>query len=508
MKMQTKKIREQGSVLMTALLTITVLTMLCATSLYVTTQNANGTTQTTSWQQSLAGAEAAIDQAINALNTGTWSVAGSGNTWYRVTGSLPSGGKPTDTSTTATGYPGTGQYNWCNPTTMALTGEASNSVSMWVTVDKAGLAVDQYGNQPYRIRALGVVDAPGPPRVSNQKLDNDLRKISLQYDRFSTSGPGTIATPQAARRIEVIVTPVSKNIWARGITLRGQIQMSGGGWIDSFDSTSTFKSTNGQWDINKRQSHGDVGTANSTGSNLSQTYLYGSLAWSGPAVQNIQNVQGAKVTPFTPDIPDTSDPGPWGPGSYTNLTDPNGGKTITLANATNANNPQKYKFNAITVPGSNVFQINDDGSGNTNYVVIWVTGKINVSGTAVFRQSPKVHTVIYVDNDVTVSGGGVENQSGVAANFTIIGVGNNHALNISGTSNFTGAVNAPGFTATVSGSADFSGGLVAKSLNISGTGSFHYDEALNTYGNSNILSNYAYASWFEDNSDPARSMTY
>jgi hypothetical protein len=45
-------------------------------------------------------------------------------------------------------------------------------------------------------------------------------------------------------------------------------------------------------------------------------------------------------------------------------------------------------------------------------------------------------------------------------------------------------------------------------INISGTASVHYDEALAAYGNSTSLGNYAYGRWFEDNSDPARGITY
>jgi len=73
---------------MMVLMTITILTLLCATSLYVTSQDANATTQTTSWQQSIAGAEAAVDRAMNALNTtGKDPAAWAG--WYTVT---PAGG--------------------------------------------------------------------------------------------------------------------------------------------------------------------------------------------------------------------------------------------------------------------------------------------------------------------------------------------------------------------------------------------------------------------------------
>ena len=92
MKIETKR-QENGSILVIALLTITILTMICAVSLHVTTQTTNATTQTTSWQQSMSGAEAAVDQAMKALNTNTWTG------WYPVSSSSLPSGQPSPTTT-------------------------------------------------------------------------------------------------------------------------------------------------------------------------------------------------------------------------------------------------------------------------------------------------------------------------------------------------------------------------------------------------------------------------
>src|SRR5689334_15503851 len=122
--------RQRASVLMTSLLTITILTMICATSLYITSQNGNATSQTTSWQEALTGAEAGVDQAINALNTSSWSG------WYKVTppgGSLPQS-QPTPGAPNASDTPASGKYNYYT-SNFALQGEASNTVTYWVTID-------------------------------------------------------------------------------------------------------------------------------------------------------------------------------------------------------------------------------------------------------------------------------------------------------------------------------------------------------------------------------------
>jgi hypothetical protein len=51
------------------------------------------------------------------------------------------------------------------------------------------------------------------------------------------------------------------------------------------------------------------------------------------------------------------------------------------------------------------------------------------------------------------------------------------------------------------------GALISDTLTISGSASFHFDESLLS-GASTSVGNYAFASWFEDNSDPTRSITY
>src|SRR3954452_5734171 len=60
--------KEKGSVLITALMTITIITMICATSLFIASQNTNTGMQTAGWQQALTGTESGIDAAVRALN--------------------------------------------------------------------------------------------------------------------------------------------------------------------------------------------------------------------------------------------------------------------------------------------------------------------------------------------------------------------------------------------------------------------------------------------------------
>ncbi len=492
MKLATPK-HPAGSVLVTTILTVTLMALICSAALVVTSQTATTSMQTASWHQALTGAEAAADQAMNALNTDNW--AG----WYTVTGapskSQPSGG------VAATAKPTAGKYNYYIPPALTVPGEGGTNLTMWTTVDNGGLPLDQNGNQAFRIRAAGTAAIAGPARASMNKLDNQLRKISLIRDNQAGT---TVANPQATRRIEIIALPVAQSIWVRAMLLRNQITMSGGGIIDSFDSTNPFKSTNGLYDITKRQNHGDVATINTNGaSDLKNTYVYGSLAYSGAAVKNTTNVQGTISTPFTATVPDTVKP-TWPNGTYTSLSNGNPG---TLTAGTKLS-PAKYKIGTLTVPGGNVLTINPSNSGvDNNYIEVWVTGKFTTSGSGYITQDPNVHVKYIVEGDITVSGSSFSNQSGLAKNLEIVGIGAGKCT-ISGGGNFIGTINAPGYDLTVSGSSNLSGAFIANSMNISGGASVHYDESLAKNGTSTTLGNYAYGSWFEDNSAAKRGLLF
>jgi hypothetical protein len=492
---------ERGSVLVTALITITILTLICATSLYIASQNTNAGMQTASWQQALSGAESAVDQAFDALNSGAWTG------WKTVNGSPPTT-KPTGGSN-ANGPPPSTKYNYLIPSNITFQQgvEGNNSVSSWVTIDTAGLPVDNsHPAQWYRVRATGSAGAPGQKRVSNQRLDDDLRKLSLIFDR---KAGGTVSSPVASRTIEVIAAPQTTNIFAYGIVLRTSLSMQGNTFIDSFNSGDNQKSTNGQWDLTKRQSHGNVATVNSTGSNLNNEPIYGNLAYSGPVVKGTGGVTGGIYTPFNTSPPATSDP----PASWTALLLPANtyagtpGSNSLSATGTTPNNPTRVKINGdFTVNGGAFTISNGNGGNNAAYIEVWVSG--NFKTTSTLTQNSSVHVTWYVDGNITTGGGSYTNQNGTALYTTFIGVGTGNTVTISGNSTFIAAVNAPGDDITVSGTGDLSGSLAGNSLSMTGSGNIHYDEALAANGNSTLIGNYAFASWFEDNSDPTRGLTY
>jgi Tfp pilus assembly protein PilX len=516
-------IRERGSVLIIALLTITILTLICATSLHVTSQNATAGMEVSSWQQALTAAESGIDAAVRALNDDSQGYSNNAWThWVSVNQTVTSGtyGLPTTEPTTSSSptasaapKPSPGAtYNYLPSTQLTVTfpgsSEGATTVSAWVTIDTAGLdkTKDTNGKQWYRIRAAGSANLSGPTRVSNNRLDNDLRNtVALRFNR--KTGSSTNLGP--TRTLEVIMQPLSQNGWARGITLKSWISMGGGtSVVDSYDSSNSAKSTNHLYDSTKRQSHGDIGSLNSAGSSdLRSSYVYGSLSYSGSTVKNTTHVQGTISSPFSVAIPQPTPPTGWPSLPAGNIftgggsNPPNGG----VFNSGNGPGAGKYyKINGdltVSSSGQPMHLVQQDTSGNDE-IYIWVTGKLTTSGSGYINQDQYVHVYWYVGGDITLSGQSFQNHTGLAANNTIVGYGTNNKLTISGSSDFIGTFNTPGYATTISGGGSVAGALIANNLTISGGSGLHYDEALGGGGGSLAVGNFAYASWFEDNAIP------
>ena len=523
---------QKASVLIVALLTITIMTLICATSLYIIGQNAGSGAQTAGWQQALTAAESGVDVAIRSLNATATGGGAPWTNWKQVSSALPTSGsgysfEPSGGST-ASALPGTSAYNYLPSSALPINltnTEGATSTSFWVTIDTAGTtALNPSGSsQWYRIRSTGQTKYPVNSsltrRRSNNRLDNELRNsIAL-----ITNKTNTFTQPTITRTVEVIVQPqvgtTTTSPWGgKGLYLKSALTMSGGGSIGHYNSstvpTATFVSSPTTY-RSTDYTETLVGMMNANGSNLSNTYVYGGIAYSttGSAPQNASHVLGSITTPFTATPPSLSDP-TWTPDiSYT------GGGSLPFSSISAPNSSYndeahayKVKINGnFTVPGGKTLAINapSGGNGATTYIEFWVTGSFTTSGSGYITQAPNVHVTYIVDGSVTTSGGSFNNQSGFPGNtqFAVVGSG---SVTCSGSANMIATIEAPNSAVTVSGTGLFIGSLIGNTMNISGGASYYYDDALTNWtggvGNTttSATNSYAFASWFEDNSDPNR----
>ncbi len=380
---------------MAAILSFTIISMVGATVLYTVSQNTNSGLQAAMWQQALDGAESAGYRAITALNKAADGDSNAWAGWYSVALSggasppttKPSGGTPLTAGAISPSSATNAYYYFIPPDITLSQGEGNNTLSSWVTVDTGGtsMPLDLNGKQWYRIRAAGQANGLGLKRVSNQRLDNALRNgLSLFRDRKAGTNLAQTDALRATRNIEVIMKPLPPNSssWPYGVLLRGSISLSGGSFIDSFDSTDPLKSTTGRWDPVKRQSHGDVASLASGNSDFRNMFVYGSLSYSGPPVKNTTNVTGTISTPFSVPAP-TPPPSPqWIPLALTYQNkDLTSGQTITISGTQAA--PTRIKASGsgnLNLSGSNILTLSNPGG--IVYGEIWITGKMTISGSA------------------------------------------------------------------------------------------------------------------------------
>jgi hypothetical protein len=152
--------------------------------------------------------------------------------------------------------------------------------------------------------------------------------------------------------------------------------------------------------------------------------------------------------------------------------------TVTVAGGSNITYlpTGKYQMSSFTSSGSTKPMI------VTGNATLWVTGNVAVQGSGYILINPGASLTLIVGGTATVSGGGVVNGTGLASDFSLVGLSGNTQITYSGSAAFIGTINAPQAAVTISGSADFYGAMIAKTVTITGGGSVHYDDTLGTVG--------------------------
>ena len=383
-------------------------------------------------------------------------------------------------------------------------GEGNTKVFAMVVVDNSLTGSD--GHKWFRVRSTGVAELPSRSvsGIEAAMLDENgvknhrsvLRKARFQTDITG----GALRLPQVARTIELMAEPVGGRPYVRALTVKNAITMNGGAYTDSFDSSDPASSTSGMYDPAKRLSNGGV-ASNSDGNNsaLGNCYVYGDAASKGGVLPGTGNVQGTVSDKFQATIPDIAKP-VWSTIAATPSTISNPPAPVTLTGGP-AGSPVNYKLSALKVSnGANPVILATHAAGQESYINIWVTGETKIYGSGFIQQTPGVHVTIYCEDDVTISGGGVVNQTNQAANLQVFGVttaSGTQDLTVSGGAAFIGVINAPTFQMTMSGGGSFTGAAIGNSVTISGSGGFHYDEQISTLVVGPPTS-YQFASWVED----------
>lgn len=304
---------------------------------------------------------------------------------------------------------------------------------------------------------------------------------------YATAGANS--TPQYVIR-GVRVNARQAPLFPKGMVAKGGISLGSGTFIDSFDSADSTKSTNGKWDVNKRQANGSIASNSSTPGalNIGSADVYGSVS-SGPggtpsissgAVGDKAWVDGTSVGiqsgHYTDDMnvqfPDVVVPfsGGFAPSSGT-VNGVSYDYVLTSLNYSSAS--------LVSLTGNKKIIV----TGNAQW---HLTAGIKLAGNASITVASNASVKLYVGGDADLSGNGVMNQTGNAANFFLFGKTNCTSIKIAGNGTFYGVIYAPNADMTLngggSGNEDVSGATITKSVNFNGHFKFHYDENLARLG--------------------------
>ena len=267
-----------------------------------------------------------------------------------------------------------------------------------------------------------------------------------------------------------------------GLTAKGRILFSGGGFLDSFDSSDPLYSTGGKYDPAKRKGGGSavtnakladsihVGTGHiygnaATGPGGTVTVAggaVGDLAWNS---SNSGIQAGATASDANVQFDDVA--APFAGAGWTPLSGP-----VGLTNYTYVLMPGNNQLNSVNIGGGKSMIV----TGNST---LYMTGDFTTSGSGFVYVAPGASLKLYVAGKLTVSGSGVVNGTENAANLSILGLNSSTVATYSGSSAFIGTVYMPYADFTFSGSAGASGSFTAKTVTISGGAGVHYDEGLN-----------------------------
>ncbi len=496
--MQPNHQSDRGGILVVALMTIAIFSLVIAALYSSLTPKYRSIHQGVSWQEALHGAESGADYGLRLLNqfaattkdpdTYDWT----GNQWSYSNAS----------------YTTNGERVLASGSLPALGGPSNVGVTR--------LAVDVYTRgsaAPYspwfRIRSTARADLPGR-YVSADKRDAALRRMKLG------ATTGGVSTPYVTRTVELLARP--KFRFSRAITTALDMSLgNSANWgVDSFDSTDTAHSDPGTIaggvypnSAGDRLANGTIASLmplptgvpygaliDGNGANVAGDVL--TVGGDDPATAAHENVSGSggmDQTRIRDDFDDEIPPVPVPSWSFVSANPAGNTNFVTGASPTT-------RTRYIISGNLGEFAVTAPAAGNTGYVEILINGNLDIGngGGANIVIPPNVYATLYVNGNIDFGNGTVNANaasSKVASHLTVYGVHATGTYSASGNAEQIISFYGPNYDVTLSGTVTTVGSIVSKSFRINGggNGGFHYDEAL---GRSGDISGWAVASYFDD----------
>ena len=188
---------------------------------------------------------------------------------------------------------------------------------------------------------------------------------------------------------------------------------------------------------------------------------------------------------------------------YDNILYGNGASSLTSVNPlapNSASNP--YVLTSGVTGQTNYYVTSSSLSGNTyvagSNVVLAIANGINMNGNDSLTVGQNANIIVYSGGtSASISGNGVVNQAGYAADFVLYAAPTVTSFSFVGNGAFIGCLVAPNAAVSMNGggnSGSFTGCCIANSVTMTGNTAFHYDESL---AGNNRIGRFLIISWNE-----------
>jgi hypothetical protein len=431
MKFSLRNHGEGGQILVTTLVLSMVLGIALAASLNLVTSNNSYTTRSQVWNNALHVAEAGVEEAFAYINdvTVTNIAARNGFAWNTTNNAFYK-------SRTIDNLSYYEVYVKTNTGTNSPTITSTGYVQTPVTVGSgAGW--------------LAAVSLP----VSGSGVKYLSRTVQVTTWRQPSMPKGlVIKNSLDCKGNNVTVDSYDNDLGEYGVTifwpLPVRVNISDGG-----DVAIGLNAAN----IGNANIKGHVWTGPTATVNIGPNGTVGSSAWVNASTKGIQSGWWRKDSNFT--LPDVAVP--WTGGAVAPSTTSGGDYVL---------NGGIYEvIGNLNLIGKQMFVKGD--------AALWVKGNVSMdSGSYLKMNGSGYRLVLYVSGTLTLSG--TFDKSIDPKDLLIFGLPSCTSIDITTGSKMEAAIYAPNADANLKGTADLRGSLTAKSVTLTGSSSFHYDESL------------------------------
>ncbi len=321
----------------------------------------------------------------------------------------------------------------------------------------------------------------------------EVNGISMKYPTITCTGTALNPSggPTVTRTVRVVLR--RNNVYPFGLLSVQEMQLSASAGtivLDSFDSSDSTKSTGGQYDAAKRQSHGNIASMSTAvdAIALKNVDVYGDVNTGAGGVVDFKSATvGSTTDPALRSSTEAdAEAAGWLAHDFNAIITsvflpPELASASSLGDIKDTMTISSGDWHAKEISASSgIITISGD-------VRLYVAGKISLGGLASLVIAPGSSLEIYVGGPVSIMGNGIVNLAGKAEYNAWYGLDSSTDWDVGGNGVFIGTAYAPNADLKLNGNPEYIGAFIGKTITTVGNPGIHYDEALKQ-----SVGNYAY----------------